>query len=100
MSKATQSRNSAISQSDTECDAHHRNAVDNDESDSPFDMVSELAGPIVNRASQLWETIVLGFCNAPDPQCSDNTIGILGKLNVKLPMPTKFDGKNPQFREW
>eukprot|EP00971_Amphidinium_carterae_P035728 703173-Amphidinium_carterae.2 len=31
---------------------------------------------------------------------NDNTIGTLGKMTVKLPMPTQFDGRNPQFREW
>eukprot|EP00971_Amphidinium_carterae_P278719 5533075-Amphidinium_carterae.3 len=30
----------------------------------------------------------------------NNTIGMLGKMSAKLPMPTQFDGRNPQFREW
>eukprot|EP00971_Amphidinium_carterae_P191614 3802354-Amphidinium_carterae.1 len=25
---------------------------------------------------------------------------MMGKMNIKLPMPTQFDGKNPQFHEW
>eukprot|EP00971_Amphidinium_carterae_P066639 1319720-Amphidinium_carterae.1 len=29
----------------------------------------------------------------------NNAIGMLGKMSVKLPMPTQFDGRNPQFRE-
>eukprot|EP00971_Amphidinium_carterae_P132897 2631711-Amphidinium_carterae.1 len=27
----------------------------------------------------------------------DNIVGMLGKMSVKLPMPTHFDGRNPQF---
>eukprot|EP00971_Amphidinium_carterae_P042383 832920-Amphidinium_carterae.3 len=30
----------------------------------------------------------------------NDTIGILGKLSVKLPVPTQFDGGIPQLREW
>eukprot|EP00971_Amphidinium_carterae_P223060 4426256-Amphidinium_carterae.1 len=31
---------------------------------------------------------------------SDNTIAMMGKMNIKLPTPTQFDGKNLQFNEW
>eukprot|EP00971_Amphidinium_carterae_P286191 5682637-Amphidinium_carterae.2 len=24
----------------------------------------------------------------------------MGRMSVKLPMPTQLDGRNPQFREW
>eukprot|EP00971_Amphidinium_carterae_P100736 1993008-Amphidinium_carterae.2 len=30
----------------------------------------------------------------------DNTIGMTQKMNINLPTPTQFDGKNPQFNEW
>eukprot|EP00971_Amphidinium_carterae_P064478 1277265-Amphidinium_carterae.1 len=30
----------------------------------------------------------------------DNTIAMMGKMNIKLPTPTQFDGKNPQFNQW
>eukprot|EP00971_Amphidinium_carterae_P080735 1597205-Amphidinium_carterae.3 len=29
----------------------------------------------------------------------DVTIGML-KMNIKLPTPTQYDGKSPQFNEW
>eukprot|EP00971_Amphidinium_carterae_P232070 4605559-Amphidinium_carterae.1 len=25
---------------------------------------------------------------------------MMGRMNTKLPTPTQFDGKNPQFNEW
>eukprot|EP00971_Amphidinium_carterae_P004876 97569-Amphidinium_carterae.1 len=28
---------------------------------------------------------------------TDNTVRMLGKMSAKLPMPTQFDGRNPQF---
>eukprot|EP00971_Amphidinium_carterae_P278726 5533192-Amphidinium_carterae.1 len=28
------------------------------------------------------------------------TIGMMQKINIKLPSPTKFDGRYPQFNEW
>eukprot|EP00971_Amphidinium_carterae_P227295 4508204-Amphidinium_carterae.1 len=28
------------------------------------------------------------------------TISMMGKLNIKLPSPTQFDGRYPQFNEW
>eukprot|EP00971_Amphidinium_carterae_P312916 6218539-Amphidinium_carterae.6 len=28
------------------------------------------------------------------------TISVLGKMNIKLPSPTLFDGRYPQFNEW
>eukprot|EP00971_Amphidinium_carterae_P148998 2954061-Amphidinium_carterae.2 len=31
---------------------------------------------------------------------NDNTIAMMGKMNIKLPTPAHFDGKNPQFNEW
>eukprot|EP00971_Amphidinium_carterae_P225472 4472265-Amphidinium_carterae.1 len=104
-----------------------------------FDMVTKLARAIVNRASQLWETIVLmhqwvlhcavasqrsyiegGTGNDSDSddvvimahtipsegsatlriyRDTDNTLGMLGAMSVKLPMPTQFDGRNAHFRE-
>eukprot|EP00971_Amphidinium_carterae_P053069 1045230-Amphidinium_carterae.1 len=30
----------------------------------------------------------------------NNTIGMMGKMNIKLPAPTQFDGNNPQFKKW
>eukprot|EP00971_Amphidinium_carterae_P309850 6157306-Amphidinium_carterae.3 len=28
------------------------------------------------------------------------TIGMMQKMNIKLPPPTQFDGRYPQFYEW
>eukprot|EP00971_Amphidinium_carterae_P348261 6490407-Amphidinium_carterae.2 len=30
----------------------------------------------------------------------NKTIGMMQKMNIKLPSPTKFDGRYPQFYEW
>eukprot|EP00971_Amphidinium_carterae_P338424 6475745-Amphidinium_carterae.2 len=30
----------------------------------------------------------------------DKTTGMMGKMHIKLPTPTQFDGKNPQFNKW
>eukprot|EP00971_Amphidinium_carterae_P148455 2943284-Amphidinium_carterae.1 len=30
----------------------------------------------------------------------DSTVGIMQKMNIKLPSPTQFDGRYPQFYEW
>eukprot|EP00971_Amphidinium_carterae_P005860 115856-Amphidinium_carterae.1 len=30
----------------------------------------------------------------------EKTIGMMQKTNIKLPSPTKFDGRYPQFNEW
>eukprot|EP00971_Amphidinium_carterae_P232121 4606404-Amphidinium_carterae.1 len=30
---------------------------------------------------------------------NDNTVAMMGKMSIKLPTPTQFDGKNPQFNE-
>eukprot|EP00971_Amphidinium_carterae_P240201 4769119-Amphidinium_carterae.1 len=30
----------------------------------------------------------------------DNTVGMMQKMNIKLPTPTQLDGRNPQFHEW
>eukprot|EP00971_Amphidinium_carterae_P287474 5706317-Amphidinium_carterae.1 len=31
---------------------------------------------------------------------TNNTIGMMGKMNFKRPTPTQFDGKKTQFNEW
>eukprot|EP00971_Amphidinium_carterae_P023780 468891-Amphidinium_carterae.1 len=31
---------------------------------------------------------------------TSNTIGMMGRMNTKLPTPTQFDGRSPQFNEW
>eukprot|EP00971_Amphidinium_carterae_P190477 3780263-Amphidinium_carterae.2 len=31
---------------------------------------------------------------------TSNTIGMMGRMNIKLPTPTQFDGRFPQFNEW
>eukprot|EP00971_Amphidinium_carterae_P238458 4733863-Amphidinium_carterae.1 len=30
----------------------------------------------------------------------NRTIGMMQKMNIKLPSPTQFDGRSPQFSEW
>eukprot|EP00971_Amphidinium_carterae_P041415 813085-Amphidinium_carterae.1 len=30
----------------------------------------------------------------------NKTIGMMQKMNIKLPPPTQFDGRYPQFHEW
>eukprot|EP00971_Amphidinium_carterae_P143486 2842876-Amphidinium_carterae.1 len=30
----------------------------------------------------------------------NKTIGMMQKMNIKLPSPTQFDGRHPQFHEW
>eukprot|EP00971_Amphidinium_carterae_P210081 4167785-Amphidinium_carterae.1 len=30
----------------------------------------------------------------------EGTISMLGRMNIKLPSPTQFDGRYPQFNEW
>eukprot|EP00971_Amphidinium_carterae_P028907 568601-Amphidinium_carterae.1 len=32
-------------------------------------------------------------------ECKDGTVGMM-KMNLKLPTPTHYDGKTPQFNEW
>eukprot|EP00971_Amphidinium_carterae_P129380 2562679-Amphidinium_carterae.2 len=31
---------------------------------------------------------------------TEGTVSMLGKMNLKLPSPTQFDGRYPQFDEW
>eukprot|EP00971_Amphidinium_carterae_P028906 568593-Amphidinium_carterae.2 len=31
---------------------------------------------------------------------NDKMIGMMGRMSVKLPMHTQFDGRNPQFKKW
>eukprot|EP00971_Amphidinium_carterae_P037661 740727-Amphidinium_carterae.2 len=33
-------------------------------------------------------------------ETENNTIGMMQKMNIKLPTPTQFDGRHPQFYEW
>eukprot|EP00971_Amphidinium_carterae_P040963 804617-Amphidinium_carterae.1 len=39
----------------------------------------------------------MGLCHY---DTKDNTVGMMQKMNIKLPTPTQFDGRNPQFNEW
>eukprot|EP00971_Amphidinium_carterae_P217649 4320414-Amphidinium_carterae.1 len=67
-----------------------------------FDMVAEFARPIVNRAAQLWETIV--FLHRWIFHGATWTRGFpMGSLFSKLERstgPRRFDGRNPQFKAW
>eukprot|EP00971_Amphidinium_carterae_P036117 709730-Amphidinium_carterae.2 len=75
-----------------------------------FDMVAELRfRTLAERDETIMEDTILNKENEEElnntvrlhvHMTDDNTIAMMGKMNIKLPMPTRFNGKNPQFNEW
>eukprot|EP00971_Amphidinium_carterae_P120354 2384759-Amphidinium_carterae.2 len=75
-----------------------------------FDMVAEFRiQTIAERDETITEDNILDKENEDElsntvrlhvHMTDDNTIAMMGKMNIKLPTPTQFDGKNPQFNEW